>query len=47
MLVRTIEDQIKSLERVSFTGFDDAYYARKDQIEELEKSIEEDKNDPV
>lgn len=42
--IKPIEDQIKSLERVAFNGFDDDYYARKDKIEELEKSIENDKN---
>lgn len=31
------------VDRVQFTGFDDAYYARKGKIEELEKSIEQDK----
>lgn len=39
--IKPIEDQIKSLERVPFTGFDDTYYERKDQIEELKKSIKE------
>ena len=42
--IKPTEDEIKSLEREPFTGFDDAYYARKDRIEELEKSIESDKN---
>lgn len=40
--IKPVKDQIKSLEREPFTGFNDAYYARKDQIEELEKSIESD-----
>lgn len=44
--IKPVEDQIKSLERVPFTGFDDAYYERKDQIEELKKSIKED-NDNI
>lgn len=39
-----IEEQIKQLQREPFTGFDDAYYERKDRIEELEKSIATDKN---
>jgi len=41
--IKPTEDEIKSLERVKFTGFDDAYYARQDRIEELEKSISSDK----
>lgn len=41
--IKPVEDEIKSLERVTFSGFDDAYYARKDKIEELKKSIEQDK----
>lgn len=41
--IKPIENQIKSLEREPFDGFNDAYYARKDKIEELEKSIESDK----
>ena len=41
--IKPTEDQIKSLEREPFKGFDDAYYARKDKIEELEKSIQADK----
>ena len=42
--IEPVETQIKKLERESFTGFDDAYYERKDKIEELEKSIATDKN---
>lgn len=42
--IKPIEDEIKSLEREPFTGFDDAYYERKDKIEELEESIATDKN---
>ena len=42
--IKPTEDQIKSLEREKFTGFDDAYYARQDKIEELKKSIQSDKN---
>lgn len=42
--IKPIEDEIKSLERQMFTGVDDAFYARKDKIEELEKSIATDKN---
>lgn len=38
--IKPIKDEIKSLERETFNGFDDAYYARQDKIEELEKSIE-------
>lgn len=41
--IEPIEKQIKDLQREPFTGFDDAYYARQDRIEELEKSIAEDK----
>ena len=41
--IKPIEDEIKSLQRVKFTGFDDAYYAREDKIEELKESIETDK----
>lgn len=41
--IKPVEEEIKSLEREKFTGLDDAYYARKDKIEELEKSIAEDK----
>lgn len=41
--IKPIEDEIKNIEREPFTGFDDAYYARKDKIEELEKSIINDK----
>lgn len=40
--IKPINDQIKSLERVKFTGLDDDYYARKDKIEELKKSISSD-----
>ena len=40
--IKPTKDEIKSLERETFTGFNDAYYARKDKIEELEKSIKED-----
>lgn len=42
--IKPVQDEIKSLEREKFTGFDDAYYARKDKIEELNKSIATDKN---
>lgn len=31
------------MEREPFTGFDDAYYARKDKITELNNSVSEDK----
>ncbi len=41
--IKPIEDQIKSLDREEFTGIDDAYYERKDRIEELKKSIQADK----
>ncbi|MGN1378960.1 MAG: hypothetical protein ACI4XR_00970 [Bacilli bacterium] len=41
--IKPIEDEIKSLDRVTFTGFDDAYYAREDKIEELKESIADDK----
>ena len=40
--IKPVKDEIKSLERESFTGFNEAYYAREDKIEELEKSIKED-----
>lgn len=33
------ENEIKQLERVPFTGHNDAYYQRQDRIEELEKQI--------
>lgn len=42
--IKPIKDQIKGLEREPFTGFNDAYYARKDKIEELEESIKADEN---
>src|SRR5574344_789454 len=32
-------DQITALERVQFTGFDDAYYQREDQINALKESV--------
>jgi len=41
--IKPIEDQIKKLEREPFTGFNDAYYAREDKIDELEESIKPDK----
>lgn len=41
--IKPVEDEIKSLEREPFHGFDDAYYARKDKIEELNASIKEEK----
>ena len=37
--INPVKDEIKSLEREKFTGFDTNYYARQDKIEELEKSI--------
>lgn len=40
--LKPIQEEIKKLQRVPFTGFDSAYYERKDKIEELEKSMEED-----
>lgn len=42
--IKPTEDEIKKLERTPFTGFDDAYYARQDKIEELEESIKTEKN---
>jgi hypothetical protein len=33
-------DQITTLDRVEFTGFDDAYYKRQDQIKEIKEKIE-------
>lgn len=42
--IKPVNEEIKSLEREKFTGFDDAYYAREDKIEELKKSIEEYEN---
>lgn len=42
--IKPVQDEIKSLERAKFEGFDDAYYARQDKIEELNKSIATDKN---
>lgn len=41
--IEPVETQIKQLEREPFTGFDDAYYERQDKIEELKKSIANDK----
>ena len=41
--IKPIEDEIKNLKRVTFTGFDDAYYARQDKIEEWNESIVADK----
>lgn len=41
--IKPVEDEIKNLKRVTFTGFDDAYYARQDKIEELNESIVADK----
>ena len=41
--IKPIENEIKNLKRVTFTGFDDAYYARQDKIEELNESIVADK----
>ena len=41
--VEPIENEIKKLDREPFTGFNDAYYARKDKIEQLQKSILMDK----
>ena len=40
--IKPVEDEIKKLERVAFSGFNDEYYARKDKIEELKKSISSD-----
>ena len=40
--IKPVQDEIKSLEREEFNGFDDAYYARQDKIEELKKSIKSD-----
>ncbi len=42
--IKPIQDEIKSLERAKFNGFDDEYYARQDKIEELKKSIATDSN---
>ncbi len=42
--IKPVKDEIKQLERETFTGFDANYYARQDKIEELEKSISEDEN---
>lgn len=41
--IAPVQDQIKKLEREPFNGFNDAYYAREDKIEELKKSISADK----
>ena len=40
--IKPTQEEIKKLERVTFNGFDDAYYERKDKIEELKKSIAND-----
>lgn len=37
--VQPILDEVKKLERVAFTGFDEEYYQRKDKIVELNNSI--------
>lgn len=42
--IKPTTEEIKKLEREKFNGFDDAYYERKDRIEELEESIATDKN---
>lgn len=42
--IQPVEEEIKSLQREQFTGFDEAYYAREDRIEELKKSIATDKD---
>ena len=41
--IKPVEDEIESLERTTFNGFDAAYYERQDKIKDLEKSIKEDK----
>lgn len=41
--IKPVEDEIESLERTTFSGFDAAYYERQDKIKDLEKSIKEDK----
>lgn len=41
--IKPVEAEIKKLEREPFTGFDDAYYARKDKITELNNSVSVDK----
>lgn len=38
--VEPVQDEIKSLEREKFDGFNDAYYARQDKISDLRDSIE-------
>lgn len=40
--IKPTKDEIKKLQRETFTGFDDAYYERQDKIEELQKSIASD-----
>lgn len=40
--IKPVQDEITSLMREKFTGFDDAYYAREDKISELAKNIESD-----
>ena len=41
--IKPVEDEIKSLERVKFTGFNDAYYAREDKklIEIIDDALDE------
>lgn len=41
--IKPVEDEIKSLSRADFTGFDEAYYTRQDRIEELTKSVSSDR----
>lgn len=41
--IKPVKDEIESLERTTFNGFDAAYYERQDKIKDLEKSIKEDK----
>lgn len=40
--IKPIQNEITSLKREKFTGFDDDYYSRQDRISELTKSIETD-----
>lgn len=44
-IIEPVQDQIDDLNNEHFTGFDDAYYDRKDSIEELEESIEDEEEE--
>lgn len=43
--IETIKEEIKRLDRISFTGFNAAYYEREDKIDELKESIKKEEKD--